>query len=71
MASPDLKGIIRQMESGEEFSMTEKQYIRSTGMGIPKSPWYLKNRSAVAKAAKKNGYKITIQERTISFEKGP
>ncbi len=32
MATPKLDGIIRQLDAGETFSMTNSQYKKSTGL---------------------------------------
>ena len=69
MAKPDLSRIDEQMKSGQPFSLTDAQYRKSTGLDIPKNQSYLLHRSAVAKLAEKSGYKLVVQERTISFEK--
>lgn len=70
MARPKLDNIIKQLETGEDFSLTDSQYKRKTGLNIPKNPYYLLNSSAVAGVAEKYGYKLVIQERTLIFEKG-
>ena len=41
MATPKLDGIIRQLNAGESFSMTNSQYKKSTGLDIPKDAGYL------------------------------
>ncbi len=69
MSSPKLEGIIRQLDAGETFSMTNSQYKKSTGLNIPKDTNYLIKRSAVAQKARERGYKIVVHEREISFEK--
>ena len=42
MSSPKLEGIIRQLDAGETFSMTNSQYKKSTGLNIPKDTNYLR-----------------------------
>lgn len=69
MPSPNLERIIELLESGEQFSLTENQYQRETGLNIPKNNTYLVKNSAVARKAKEYGYKLILQERTILFEK--
>ena len=69
MASPDMKGIIRQLEAGENFSLTESQYKHSTGRPLPNTFYYLLKKSVVARKAKEYGYKLSVQERTLQFEK--
>lgn len=63
MSSPKLEGIIRQLDAGETFSMTNSQYKKSTGLNIPKDTNYLIKRSAVAQKARERGYKIVVHER--------
>ena len=69
MSRPDLTKVRKMLESGEEFSLTEKQYLKKTGTTIPKDGYYLTHRSAVARVAQANGYSIEVQERTILFRK--
>ena len=69
MATPKLDKIEKQMKAGETFSLTNSQYKKSTGLDIPKDTSYLIKRSAVAKKARENGYRIVVHERQISFEK--
>lgn len=66
---PDLKEINKLLLSGKNFSLTENQYFKSTGLNIPKSKYYLKNKSAVYKDAEKYGYVIELQEKTLIFKK--
>ncbi len=66
---PDLKEINKLLLSGKNFSLTESQYFKSTGLNIPKSKYYLKNKSAVYKDAEKYGYVIELQEKTLIFKK--
>ena len=53
------------LESNQDFSITEKQYLKDTGRTMPKDSSYLKNKSALAKEARKYGYSIEVKERTI------
>ena len=69
MAKPNMKNIQKMFDSGEDFSLTEKQYLNKTGATIPKDGYYLTHRSAIARAAQENGFAIIIQERTIIFKK--
>ena len=57
------------LESNEEFSITEKQYLKSTGRTLPKDTYYLKHGSAFSKEAEKYGYVIEVNERTILLKK--
>ena len=49
MACPNLKGIEKQLKTGVDFSLTDNQYLKSTGLNIPKSEFYLKSKSAINK----------------------
>lgn len=69
MANPNLSAIDALLSAGKNFALTEKQYQKETLATMPKDFYYLKNRSAVAKLAKRHGFKIVIQEKTILFEK--
>ena len=69
MKRPILINIDKLFLSGKNFSLTESQYFNETEARLPKDSYYLKNRSAIAKLAKKRGYKILIQERIVLFEK--
>ena len=65
----DFSKFLPLLESIEEFSITEKQYLKNTGREMPKDTYYLKTSSALAKAIKKYGYSIEIKERTIILKK--
>ena len=69
MAKIRFEKIIPLFDAGEDFSLTETQYRNSTGKTLPKDYYYLKNKSALAKEAKKFGFQIEIQEKTVSFKK--
>lgn len=69
MAKPNLSSIDTLLSAGKDFSLTETQYHKETDVDMPKDFYYLKTRSAIAKLAKKHGYKITIKEKTLMFEK--
>ncbi|MDE6656955.1 MAG: hypothetical protein K2J88_00020 [Oscillospiraceae bacterium] len=69
MPRPELEKIIELLKSGEPFSLTNSQYKNKTGLPIPKNNAYVVRDSAVARKAKEYGYKVKVQERTISFEK--
>ncbi|MBR6386458.1 MAG: hypothetical protein IKS03_10125 [Ruminococcus sp.] len=68
---PNLKPIEEQLRTGAEFTLTEEQYLNQTGSTMPKSNSYIKNRSAVAKLAKRYNYKIVITEvpKVVEYEK--
>jgi hypothetical protein len=69
MAKPNFEGLIPLFEANEEFSLTESQYQRSVGKALPKDGYYLKNKSALAKEAKKHGYYVEVKERTVCLKK--
>lgn len=69
MSRPDLSKVKKMFESGEDFSLTDKQYRNKTGLSIPKNNSYLIRDSAIAKEAQRNGFVISLQERTIIFKK--
>lgn len=66
---PNFTNLISLLEANEDFSITEKQYLKSTGADMPKGTYYLKNNSAFSKLAEQYGYTIEINERTISLKK--
>lgn len=65
----DFSKIIPLLQADEEFSLTESQYLKSTGRKMPKGMYYLKNSSALAKLIRKYGFRIEVQERTILLKK--
>ena len=69
MAKPKLETLSQLCLSNEDFSLTERQYEKSTGAPLPKSFYYLKNNSALSKIAKKYGYVVEIKEKTICLKK--
>ena len=69
MSKPDLSKIEKLLNSGEDFTLNDAQYKSKTGLSIPKNPYYLIKNSAIAKLAKRYGFRISHQERKISFEK--
>lgn len=69
MAKLNLDRLVSLFEANEEFSLTESQYQKSVGKSLPKDYYYLKNKSALAKEAKKYGYYIEIKEKTVCFKK--
>lgn len=66
---PKLDSIRKLLESGESFSLTEKEYAKKTGVPLPKENKYIKNNSALANLAKEYGYELAIQERTVTLVK--
>lgn len=69
MGKPKFDKLFPLFEANENFSLTEKQYEKSTGAALPKDYYYLKNRSAFSKLAKKYGYVVEINEKTVSLRK--
>lgn len=69
MKRPKLSSIDTLLSTGQDFSLTEKQYEKETSATMPKDFYYLRKKSAIAKLATSYGYKIVIQEKTIKFEK--
>lgn len=65
----DFSKFLPLLESNEEFSITEKQYLKNTGREMPKDTYYLKHTSALSKKAKQYGYSIEVNERTIILKK--
>ena len=65
----DFSKFLPLLESNEEFSITEKQYLKNTGWEMPKDTYYLKNYSALSKKAQEYGYSIEVNERTIILKK--
>ena len=65
----DFSKITPLFAANQDFSITENQYLKSTGHTMPKNTNYLKNKSALAKEARKHGYLIEVKERTICLKK--
>ena len=65
----DFSRFLPLLKSNEEFSITEKQYLKGTGKEMPKDTYYLKHNSALSKEVKKYGYTIDVNERTIILKK--
>lgn len=66
---PNLAGIEEMMQSNMDFSMTLTQYECSTGIPLPKEKSYTEQRSAVARCAKRNGFRVKVVPTTIQFIK--
>lgn len=69
MAKLNFENLIPLFESNQEFSLTESQYQKQVGKSLPKDFYYLKSQSALARQAKKYGYRIEIKEKTICLKK--
>ena len=68
MKKPNFDNLLPLFESKEEFSLTELQYKTQTGAVLPSNTYYLKKNSALSKLAKKYGYSIAVNERTICLK---
>lgn len=71
----DVSLLTQMLEAGGTFELTPAEYERIIGRALPLTDDYLRYKSPVAKAAKKEGYRIRIEERPtiqriIVFEKG-
>lgn len=69
MSKPNLTEIERRLTYGDDFSLTDAQYQKRTGLALPKKKSYLEKESAVAKLANKYGYVLEVQEKKVSFVK--
>lgn len=54
----DFSKFLPLLESNEEFSITEKQYLKNTGREMPKGKHYLKHSSAFSREAKNTGTQL-------------
>lgn len=70
MARPKLEKIEEMLAKGKPITLTDAQYEKKTGIALPKEKYYLLNKSAIAKLCKKYGFKIILQEKTITLTKG-
>lgn len=66
---PKINNLEIFFKRGENFSLTDAQYEKETGAMLPKSPYYIKNKSALAKMAKKYGFCIEVIEKTVIIKK--
>ena len=62
---PKLEALDGLFRSGKNFELTDAQYERKTGAMLPKGKSYLLNQSALARKAAKNGYSISVIEKTV------
>ncbi len=69
MAKLSFESMAPLFKSDKDFSLTESQYQKSVGKTLPKDYYYLKNKSALSKEAKKYGYYIEIKEKILCFKK--
>lgn len=68
MSKPKFDKLKKQFESGKEFSITEKEYLKKTGTTMPVGKYYLEKNSAIAREAKEYGMTITLTEKHITFK---
>lgn len=69
MSTPNLGKIIKTMEKGKDFELTDGQYKNKTGLDIPKGKSYVEKRSAIARKAKEYGFSIEYTPAKIKFKK--
>lgn len=69
MKKPKLAEIERRLTYGDNFSLTDSQYQKRTGLPLPKRKDYLKKKSALAKLCEKYGYSLEVQEKKVFFIK--
>lgn len=65
----DFTEIKNLIDSSIEFSLSEKQYEKLTGRKMPKDTYYLTNNSAIARFAAELGLRVSVHEKSITFEK--
>ena len=68
---PDFSRIKKTMQAGEDFSLTRAQYASSTGASLPKEKYYTENKSAIARCAEANGFRVEVVPEIIRFIKVP
>lgn len=66
---PNFAKLYPLFEANSDFSLTEAQYEKLTGVPMPTKTYYLLNGSAVMRAAKEKGYQLFLNEKTLSFRK--
>ena len=69
MARPNLKDVETLLAKGEEFSLTDSQYKKKTGLTLPKDRHYLIHGSALSRLCAQYGFKIAVQEKQVEFVK--
>lgn len=68
MAKPNLSNFEMLFKSGENFSITEEQYLKESGLRFPKQP-YLQKDSALARMAKAYDYEIEVENIIVFCKK--
>lgn len=66
---PDFFELEKLFGEGNDFELTESRYEKLTGAALPKNKYYLSNKSAIAKLARRNGYDVDVIEKTILLKK--
>ena len=66
---PKLENLNSLFASNKDFSLTDEQYEKKTGIPLPKKIDYILKRSALAKKCKQFGYSMTVQEKIVFFRK--
>lgn len=69
MAKPNLADVETLLAKGEEFSLTDSQYRKKSGLSLPKDRNYLIKKSALSKLCAKYGFRIAVQEKQVEFVK--
>jgi hypothetical protein len=69
MGRPKLEKIEKMMEIGEDFELSNQQYKAKTEAEFPKDKYYAEKKSAVAKVARKYGFRIEVIPQRIKFQK--
>lgn len=69
MKHPKLDGLINKMKRGKDFTVTREEYIKMTGIDIPQKRSYTEKDSAIARAAKENGYTVVVIPEKLEFHK--
>ena len=68
MSRPKFDKLKKQFESGKEFSITEKEYLKKTGTTMPVGKYYIEKNSAIARKAEEYGMTVTLIEKHIIFK---
>ncbi len=66
---PNLQGLESYFCKGQDFKLTDAEYEKITGAMLPKDASYLRKRSALARKALSEGYRIELVEKTVILKK--
>lgn len=66
---PKLENLNTLLEKGEDFTLTDAQYEKKTGIPLPKDKYYLKNNSALARYVSNYGYSMDVVEKKVILKK--